>query len=110
MTELQKINQELLQKAGEGSKGGKVIGHTRSGKPIYESHLQPKTKHKVIDHCKDFSKEDHEDAQNLHNKILTEAYKKHGTDSQGRIKKYDFNEYNHRMSENYHTCRRRPKH
>lgn len=27
----------ILEKAGEGSKGGKVIGHTSSGKPIYES-------------------------------------------------------------------------
>lgn len=25
-----------LEKGGEGSRGGKVIGHTKSGKPIYE--------------------------------------------------------------------------
>lgn len=27
--------EELIEKGGEGSRGGKVIGHTRSGKPIY---------------------------------------------------------------------------
>jgi hypothetical protein len=32
-----KAFQPYLQKAGEGSKGGKVIGHTKSGKPIYDS-------------------------------------------------------------------------
>jgi hypothetical protein len=26
---------DLLEKGGEGSKGGKVIGHTKSGRPIY---------------------------------------------------------------------------
>jgi len=26
-----------LEKGGEGSKGGKIIGHTKSGKPVYES-------------------------------------------------------------------------
>lgn len=50
----------LLQKAskGEGSKGGKVIGHTRSGKPIYDSHGHP-------DHKK-FNQEDHYDAMRHH--------------------------------------------
>lgn len=28
---------EVISKSGEGSKGGKVIGHTKSGKAIYES-------------------------------------------------------------------------
>jgi hypothetical protein len=27
-----------IEKSGEGSKGGKVVGHTSSGKPIYESY------------------------------------------------------------------------
>lgn len=31
--------ESILEKSkGEGSKGGKVIGHTKSGKPIYENH------------------------------------------------------------------------
>lgn len=45
---------------GEGSKGGKVIGHTKSGKPVYES--------KGADKYKDFTKEDHLDAVRLHRK------------------------------------------
>jgi len=45
---------DILEKSGEGSRGGKVIGHTKSGKPIYddpnhESH-------------KNFTSEDHYNA------------------------------------------------
>jgi len=28
----------ILEKGGEGSRGGKIIGHTKSGKPVYETH------------------------------------------------------------------------
>lgn len=45
---------DLIKSKGEGSRGGKVIGHTRSGKPIYENHNHPSHK--------DFSEEDHHDA------------------------------------------------
>jgi len=31
-----KFDFDLLEKGGEGSRGGKVIGHTKSGKPIYD--------------------------------------------------------------------------
>jgi len=31
-------NNVVEKSGGEGSKGGKVVGHTTSGKPIYESH------------------------------------------------------------------------
>ena len=71
-----------IQKGGEGSRGGKVIGHTKSGKPIYDvtgyksspkegahadEHVwteKGREKHKE-DH-KDFTKEDHEDAIEIH--------------------------------------------
>lgn len=43
---------------GEGSRGGKVIGHTRSGKPIYDSHNHSGHK-KFTDH-------DHSDAHAIH--------------------------------------------
>lgn len=33
---------EKSKSVGEGSKGGAVIGHTKSGKPIYEGHYQHK--------------------------------------------------------------------
>lgn len=52
------FNVEELTKGGEGSRGGKVIGHTRSGKPIYQSSDDNNTK--------DYGKEDHEDAANEH--------------------------------------------
>jgi len=47
---------DLIKGGGEGSKGGNVIGHTRSGKPIYAG---------GNDHA-GFSKEDHTDAHALH--------------------------------------------
>lgn len=52
--------EDILEKAskGEGSKGGKIIGHTKSGKPVYQS----KSGHD----CKDFSEEDHRDAARFH--------------------------------------------
>jgi hypothetical protein len=62
------IVEDVLQKGGEGSKGGKVIGHTKSGKPIYESVNHP-------DH-KDFSKEDHRDAAEIHEKNSVEILSK----------------------------------
>ena len=58
--------EDIIQKAkGEGARGGKVIGHTKSGKPIYESASHPS-------HRNDFSKEDHDDAIALHNKKMKE--------------------------------------
>jgi len=53
-------NADELLKGGEGSKGGKVIGHTKSGKPIYERSKE------VMSKYSDFSKEDHQDAQKEH--------------------------------------------
>ena len=49
-----------LNKAGkgEGSKGGKVIGHTKSGKPIYENANHPAHKN--------FTMNDHDDARKMH--------------------------------------------
>lgn len=52
--------EEKMKKGGEGSKGGKVIGHTRSGKPIYDQFNNPAHK--------DFTAEDHESASTAHQK------------------------------------------
>lgn len=49
---------EELSKAGEGSKGGKIIGHTRSGKPVYDHADHPSHD--------SFVGKDHADAANLH--------------------------------------------
>jgi len=55
-------NTDSLEKGGEGSRGGKIIGHTKSGKPVYED----KSGHHSI--YKDFTPQDHEDAIELHSK------------------------------------------
>lgn len=67
------MKKELIKKLveelkSEGSRGGKVIGHTKSGKPIYESHEQTHTQH--------YTSEDHSDAVNAHMK----ESKKHADD------------------------------
>jgi hypothetical protein len=35
--EVEKSEEQDLEKGGEGSRGGKVVGHTKSGKPVYEN-------------------------------------------------------------------------
>jgi 8-oxo-dGTP pyrophosphatase MutT (NUDIX family) len=54
---------EEIVKGGEGSKGGKIIGHTKSGKPIYESGAGS--------HHKDFSAEEHEEAAQFHDQAAS---------------------------------------
>lgn len=49
---------------GPGSKGGRVIGHTKSGKPIYLSHKHPSHQN--------FTAEDHRNASSLHEKKAEE--------------------------------------
>lgn len=56
---------EQLKKAapqGEGSRGGQVVGHTSSGKPIYQNHLHE-------GHA-NFRAADHKDAANHHGEII----------------------------------------
>lgn len=54
----------LLQKAlGEGSRGGRVVGHTSSGKAIYAKHADRKM---AIAH---YSTDDHRDASTFHHKV-----------------------------------------
>lgn len=61
---------ETLFKAGqgEGAKGGHVIGHTKSGKPIYASSSHP-------EHA-GFSAGDHTDAMNHHYEIWSKTQSK----------------------------------
>ena len=51
-------SQKVEKSGGEGSRGGKILGHTSSGKPIYGSANHP-------DHAS-FSGEDHKAAEALH--------------------------------------------
>ncbi len=50
----------LMKAKGEGSRGGHVIGHTKSGKPVY---ADKKADHKDY---KNFTSQDHKDAAELH--------------------------------------------
>lgn len=56
---------EEIVKGGEGSRGGKVIGHTKSGKPVYAK--------KRASTYKSFTKEDHRNAAELHLKANTKG-------------------------------------
>lgn len=56
---------EQLKKAGsqgEGSRGGQVVGHTSSGKPIYQNHLH--------EGHENFRAMDHKDAANHHSDVI----------------------------------------
>lgn len=73
-----KSKEDDIEKGGEGSKGGKIIGHTKSGHPIYDHSDHPHlhsngfqggtAKLDIIEHhYKHFSPADHrEAAQKLH--------------------------------------------
>lgn len=50
---------------GEGSRGGHVIGHTQSGKPIYRGAISPTGKVRPQGH-EEYSKQDHLDAAKVH--------------------------------------------
>lgn len=67
--ELHKSYENDLNKAGEGSRGGKVIGHTSSGKPIYADHFP--------EHYSNFSKKDHLDAAEVHGETYDGNRKEH---------------------------------
>lgn len=53
---------ENLEKGGEGSRGGKIVGYTKSGKPIYEGRGTAKK-------YESFTKQDHHDAVDHHSNI-----------------------------------------
>lgn len=66
---------EIEKGGGEGSRGGKVIGHTRSGKPIYAN--------KHANEYSDFTHNDHIDAAYIHNELT-----KTGSGKQGNTEKH----------------------
>lgn len=49
----------VLKAGGEGTRGGRVLGHTKSGKPVYESGS-------IRNYARGFSAADHADAHGLH--------------------------------------------
>lgn len=93
-SEIDQISETLEKaaKTGEGSRGGKVIGHTQSGKPIYENSSLKSEKRKsgpngwdemkaaeaqneksMSESHAHFNREDHEDAHAAHKKAAEEA-------------------------------------
>ena len=67
-----------LEKAGAGSKGGKIIGYTKSGKAIYES--------QSAKHESKYNSQDHKDAAYLH---LDTAQKHFKEKNQGKGEAHD---------------------
>lgn len=63
LAEIQALERKLAIK---GPRGGEIIGKTKSGKPIYDSHDHPSHKN--------FTKQDHQDAADLHDDAIADAY------------------------------------
>lgn len=59
---INKAEENDIEKGGEGARGGKVVGHTKSGKAIYESTSRA---HSNKQHA-DFTEQDHQDAATQH--------------------------------------------
>lgn len=74
------INLDLVKAKGEGSRGGHVIGHTKSGKAIYENANHPKHK--------DFSVEDHNEAIEAHQKPRDEYHRSNDFSKEGKEKNH----------------------
>lgn len=88
-------NLEIV-KGGEGSKGGKVIGHTKSGNPIYESFNHPSHSN--------FSSQDHKDASRAHEKKYNSHYKKKDQTSDSSERSY------HAVQEEHHQIQMQKHH
>lgn len=66
---------ELFEKGGEGSRGGKIIGHTKSGKPIYSHGYHTDYS------SKNYSSEDHEDISNHHSNVSKKSETHYGKET-----------------------------
>lgn len=90
---------DVFEKGGEGSRGGKIIGHTKSGKPIYKN-----ANH--IEH-KNFNKEDHADAENLHKELSKEHLNKWEKSKQEKRDESSLEEHGHHVDQaNEHQARK----
>jgi hypothetical protein len=77
----QLCGEDGLKKGGEGSKGGKVIGHTKSGKPIYAGKManhkhyenfSSKEHHEAVEHLEDENY--HKEAESHHNEAIAKTH------------------------------------
>lgn len=69
---------DSIEKGGEGSKGGHIIGHTSSGKPIYDQHDN--------EGHKGFTIQDHKDAGYVHSRKSDDHFDSH--QSANRMARY----------------------
>lgn len=67
MASASQVLKNYLAKAGEGSRGGHVIGHTKSGRPIYETTGSGRSS-SFHEDSKGYTRNDHRDAAALHRK------------------------------------------
>lgn len=78
--QVSEVEEDSLEKGGEGSRGGKIIGHTKSGKPIYgEGPLHNVSGEPSDWNAKSYASEDHKDAaeaHKTHTSKLRELYSK----------------------------------
>lgn len=71
------VLQRMMKAVGEGMRGGVVIGHTRSGKPIYKEHPLGAAPHTMLHHLRDWTSEDHADAADAHWKLGADVKASH---------------------------------
>lgn len=93
---IQKSDQDIdFEKGGEGSRGGKVIGHTKSGKPIYENH--------PADHAdySNFTHHDHFDAYVAHTSSAEKHIDEDSEDLSPKNTKHDKERHNHHTQTSY---------
>lgn len=84
---IDQLDDLIKAKTGEGSRGGHVIGHTKSGKPVYAA--------KNAHDYKDFTAQDHRDASMFHD----QSANKHRTSSSTSEKQY----YNRKALMRHHN-------
>lgn len=72
-----KWDSEKQDAGGEGSRGGRIIGRTKSGKPIYSSHGHPTHE--------GFTKMEHNTAANIHMGIAEQENKRGGKAGEEKI-------------------------
>lgn len=82
--DLEKSQENDIEKGGEGARGGKVIGHTKSGKPIYEG----------SEHIVNFAKKHNYDIESVsktktgHNVTFAHDKPEHKLNAEGKSEKH----------------------
>ena len=78
---IEKAMEIAFEKGREGSRGGNIIGHTKSGKPVYED--------KWAHEYSDFDKQDHEDAWKEHSNASSKIKNFYSKDQKKRIENHE---------------------